>query len=242
MLCCVNAEWMRARLEALLTECVEYERLDRGGWNEAVLGPIMRRVHEQVPTARRIVEALDASLIPEDFGINVYMSGLHSTENTLRQALGLLRDLGELLINLAPDAPSLIADQLHPIVWQAAAPLWATGEYKAAATNSAVSLSAHNKKRVASHLNERELVQQVFSPDLPKADGNRLHLPGDRKDKTWKSAQEGLHLIAQGAFAGIRNPAVHVEGQWPEHVALEHLAVLSVVARWVDQTDVVQAS
>lgn len=100
-----------------------------------------------------------------------------------------------------------------------------------------MNLSAHVKTRVGSHLNERELVQQVFSPDLPRPGQARLHLPGDRADKNWKSAQEGLHLIAQGAFAGIRNIAVHGPEQWTEHEALEHLAVLSVVARWADLTE-----
>ena len=151
-------------------------------------------------------------------------------------ALGLLADKNELAAMLAPDAPSLAADQLHPIIWQSAAPLWDTGEYKTAVQQAAVNLSAHIKTRVGSHLNERELVQQVFSPDQPKPGQSRLHLPGSRDDKNWKSAQDGLHLIAQGAFAGIRNIAVHGPGQWTEHEALEHLAVLSVVARWADIT------
>ncbi len=229
---------MRERLEALLTECVDYARYNGDDWNEAAQGPIMERVDRQVPTARRIIEMLDPSLIPEDFGVNAYLGGLRQTETAVRRALGLLEDLDEIRTNLAPDSPTLVADQLHQVVWAAASPLWPTGEYKAATMNAAVSLSSHIKKRVGSHLNERELVQQVFSPDPPKAQQKRLHLPGDTKDKNWRSAQEGLHLVAQGAFAGIRNPAVHVEDQWPEHVALEHLAVLSVVARWADRTDV----
>jgi hypothetical protein len=68
----------------------------------------------------------------------------------------------------------------------------------------------------------------------------RLHLPGDKNSKTWRSRQEGLHLVAQGAFAGIRNVAAHTEAEWTEQVALEHLAVLSVVARWADETEVVK--
>jgi hypothetical protein len=53
------------------------------------------------------------------------------------------------------------------------------------------------------------------------------------------SRQEGLHHLAQGTFAGIRNIATHEEEEWPEQVGLEHLAVLSVVARWTDETEVV---
>lgn len=151
-------------------------------------------------------------------------------------ALGLLADQDDLAAMLAPDAPSLVADELHPVIWESAAPLWNTGEYKTAVQQAAVSLSAQIKARVVSHMNERELVQQVFSPDPPKPGQVRLHLPGDRSDKNWRSAQEGLHLIAQGAFSGIRNIAVHGTDQWTEHQGLEHLAVLSVVARWADLT------
>ncbi len=33
--------------------------------------------------------------------------------------------------------------------------------------------------------------------------------------------------------------ATHTSDEWPEQVALEHLAVLSVVARWTDETEIV---
>jgi len=60
-----------------------------------------------------------------------------------------------------------------------------------------------------------------------------------QEDDNWKSRQQGVHLLAQGAFAGIRNIAVHDEALWSEHEALEHLAVLSVVARWADDAALV---
>ena len=62
-----------------------------------------------------------------------------------------------------------------------------------------------------------------------------------KKSRTWRSRQEGLHLTAQGAFAGIRNIATHTADEWTEQVALEHLAVLSVVARWADETELVKS-
>jgi hypothetical protein len=106
---------------------------------------------------------------------------------------------------------------------------------------AAVSLSAHIAKKAGSSLTERELVAQVFSPSQPGPNQVRLHLRGDKSSRTWKSRQEGLHLLAQGAFARIRNVATHTEGEWSEQVALEHLAVLSVVGRWADETEVVTA-
>jgi hypothetical protein len=43
-----------------------------------------------------------------------------------------------------------------------------------------------------------------------------------------------------GAYAGIRNVAAHsVEPGWFEQEALEDLAVLSTVACWIEETEVV---
>jgi Protein of unknown function (Hypoth_ymh) len=88
-----------------------------------------------------------------------------------------------------------------------------------------VSLSAHIAKKAGSSLTERELVAQVFSPNQLGSNQVRLHLPGDKSTKTWKSRQEGLHLLAQGAFAGIRNVATHTESEWSEQVAQEQARV-----------------
>ena len=105
-----------------------------------------------------------------------------------------------------------------------------------------MSLSEHIAQKAGSPLRDRALVSQVFSPNPPSKGQVRLHMPGDKLSDTWKSRQEGLHLIAQGAFAGIRNVATHTGDEWTEQVALEHLAVLSVVARWTDETEVVTAT
>ena len=170
------------------------------------------------------------------------IAGASGSQHAVQEGLGILRDQDEWAANLAPDAPSLIADQFHPYVWAAASALWDTGQYRVAVGQEAVSLSAHIAKKAASPLSERELVSQVFSPGGPGPGQVRLHLAGDKSSKTWKSRQDGLHLLAQGAFAGIRNVATHTNDEWPEQVALEHLAVLSVVARWADETEVIPGS
>jgi hypothetical protein len=45
-------------------------------------------------------------------------------------------------------------------------------------------------------------------------------------------------LLAQGAYAGIRNISAHEDEEWTEQQALEYLAVLSVCARWADETEI----
>jgi hypothetical protein len=168
------------------------------------------------------------------------MLGASGAADAVEQALGILRDQDEWKVNLAPDAPSLVADQFHPTIWKAASAIWDTGQYRVAVQQGAVSLSAHIAAKAGSSLTERELVQLVFKADSPSAGQTRLHLPGDQTTRTWRSRQDGLQFLAQGAFAGIRNVATHTEDEWSEQVALEHLAVLSVVARWADETELVK--
>ena len=239
----MNREWMRERLESFKALCDRYETVHSSpaADHSGILVHLGDQMAPQMPTVREILKRLDPELA-EQVTEPGYTSGAFDSLRAVQQGLGILRDQDEWTANLAPDAPALIADQFHPHVWAAAAALWDTGQYRVAVGQAAVSLSAHIAKKAASPLSERELVAQVFSPGEPVPNQVRLHLAGDKSSKTWRSRQEGLHLLAQGAFAGIRNVATHTHDEWPEQVALEHLAVLSVVARWADETKVITGS
>jgi hypothetical protein len=237
----MNRDWMRERLEDYKILCDAYDLEDQR--SRGVQTPRKRELTSEfnavIPTVREIVKRLDLELV-ENITVPMYTSGTSHARQAAEQALGILRDQDEWKANLAPDAPSLVADQFHPNVWKAASAIWDTGQYRVAVQQSAVSLSAHIAAKAVSSLTERALVKQVFSPEEPRNGQQRLHMPGDKTSQTWKSRQEGLHLMAQGAFAGIRNVATHTGDEWPEQVALEHLAVLSVVARWTDETELVK--
>lgn len=232
---------MRQRLESFKALCVMYR-----DWVEkpsqadktSLLRSISDQTSFQLPTVREILKRLDPALA-EQVKRAEDVHGATDSLRAIQQGLGILSDMDQWPTNLAPDAPSLTADQFHPHVWAPAAALWETGQYRVAVGQAAVSLSAHIAKKANSSLSERELVAQVFSPSEPSANQLRLHLPGNKASRTWRSRQDGLHLMAQGAFAGIRNVAAHTESEWTEQVALEHLAVLSVLARWVDETETV---
>jgi hypothetical protein len=231
---------MRERLESFKALCEAYDLETRralGEYTDTQRG-ISDEMASQMPTVREILKRLDPDLV-ERVEMPTYTGGAYRSLRAVQQGLGILRDRDEWAANLAPDAPSLIADQFHPHVWAAASPLWDTGQYRVAVGQAAVSLSAHIAKKAASPLSERKLVAQVFSSAEPGPNQVRLHLVGDKSSETWKSRQDGLHLLAQGAFAGIRNVAIHTDDEWPEQMALEHLAVLSIVARWADETKVI---
>lgn len=226
---------MRSRLEECIELVESYDRTYRASaynYTEQVRA-LSRQATRAEPTVVQILKQLEPALSVDFVGAG------YDTSNGVERctkALGMLDDREEWAVRLAPDSPSLQAHQMHPVMWQAASPIWVTGEFKLAVQQAAVALSAHIRFKSGSHLTERELAQQVFSPEPPKVGQSRLHFVGDPRDKTWQSRQQGLHLMAQGAFAGIRNVAVHDEAQWGEHEALEHLAVLSVLARWTDET------
>lgn len=231
---------MRERLESFKVLCERYEVESRRTFDYTdTMRGISDQMAFQMPTVRQILMRLDPALA-QQVTEPQHLSGATGSLRAVQQGLGILRDREEWAVKLAPDAPSLIADQFHSRIWAAASALWDTGQYRIAVTQAAGSLSAHIAKKAGSQLTERELVNQVFSPSDPNSNQLRLHLPGEKSSKTWRSRQEGLHLLAQGVFAGIRNVATHTDDEWSEQVALEHLAVLSVVARWADETEVVR--
>jgi hypothetical protein len=237
----VQIDWMRQKLEDFLALCERYEAASYD-YDTPTRMAIIDKVDDALPTVEEIINQLDSKLLTDGFGTAFHMGGLTATARQTRKAIAILRDREEWKVNLAPDSPSLTADEFHPTIWKGAAEVWNTGEYKMAVQAACISLSAHIKEKAGSPpLNERALVAQVFSTEEPKSGQSRLHFRGNHADDIWKSRQQGLHLLAQGAFAGIRNIAVHDKVAWTEHEGLEHLAVLSVVARWADETQLVSA-
>jgi Protein of unknown function (Hypoth_ymh) len=238
----MNIDWMRQKLEHFLALCEEYERAWDivGDYDKTTMRPIEDAISDALPTVEHIIRQLDPRLLTDGFGQAALHGGMLESTRQTRRALAVLRDREDWKINLAPDSPSLPANEFHPSIWSAAAPVWDTGEYKLAAQSACVSLSAHIKDKAGSPpLHELALVAQVFSMEGAQPGQCRLHFPGAHSDENWKSRQQGLHFLAQGAFAGIANIAAHDHAAWTEHEALEHLAVLSVVARWADETHLV---
>ncbi|WP_442930414.1 TIGR02391 family protein [Mycobacterium sp. NBC_00419] len=56
-------------------------------------------------------------------------------------------------------------------------------------------------------------------------------------DPTVKAMRTGLLQFSQGCFAAIRNPATHGTTEMAPHLAMEQLAILSTLSRWIDQCD-----
>lgn len=86
---------------------------------------------------------------------------------------------------------------------------------------------------------ETDLFKQAFSLDEAKPGKARLLRMTDDGSNTCKSVQRGAMAFAEWVFAGIRNPLSHeADQELSEQEALDYLASLSVLARWVDGASV----
>lgn len=163
-------------------------------------------------------------------------------EATLRARQLLLRQQ-ELEENLGDDAPRISAGELHLWVWESARSLWKDGHFKQAVQNALIQLNAEaQKKSGRTDISEHDLFKQLFSTDPPKPGAPRLQR-SDRSDpKTFTSMQEGARALAEALYKGIRNPLNHrADHELSEQEALESLAAISTLARWVDDAELVTA-
>jgi len=159
-----------------------------------------------------------------------------------RYALGRLRTQEETRAKLGSASPQMSADALHPTVWGAASQLWADGHFDSAVQRAATFLNADVQDRVGRHdVSDASLMNEAFSSAPPAEGKPRLRWPGADDDLTVKSMRDGLRGYASGCFQAIRNPATHATEQSAKQVALEQLAALSLLARWVEQCELLSA-
>lgn len=156
-------------------------------------------------------------------------------------ALGVVKTRTETRAKLGTSAPTMKADALHPLIWDAAAKRWESEHYSDAVQRAATALSGHVKDLTERYeLGDSELMAQAFSPSPPQAGKPRLRWPGNDDDLTVKAMRVGILNMGQGVFAAIRNPATHSTDELPKQEALEQLATLSVLARWIDGCELVR--
>lgn len=86
---------------------------------------------------------------------------------------------------------------------------------------------------------ETDLFKRAFSLGAPAHRKPRLRRRKPDSTDTYKSVERGAWALAEGLYAGIRNPFNHED---PREIygqtALEYLAALSAIARWVDDAEV----
>lgn len=168
---------------------------------------------------------------------------LQSGLDLARRALGKLETAEETARHISGTvAPSMAADSLHPLIWDAASKLWNDGHLTAAVQRAATFLNAHVQDLTGRHdVSDSALMAQAFSPSAPEPEKPRLRWPGEDSNLTVKAMRTGLLQFSQGCFMAIRNPTTHGTTELSTQQALEHLAVLSMLARWIDGCELVDA-
>ncbi len=201
------------------------------------------RIARQAP----VVEAIFDRVIP-DWRTTVpepaFPSRWAQPREAAQRAITLLQRQAELREHLGDDAPTITASQLHPWAWEGARSMWASRHYSQAVVDALKKVNAEAQNKTGRHdLAEAELFRQLFSANPPKAGEPRLRLRKDEGSDTFKSAHRGAAALAEGLFAGIRNVVSHTvaETDADEQRALEQLAAVSVLARWVDEAERVTA-
>ncbi|MYS48190.1 hypothetical protein GTY23_44870 [Streptomyces sp. SID5998] len=240
---------MRQRLEAFEDMATKYLNLQRGPTLGRTLlssgttgtHPMAQQyrdaLYEAEPTVKRILDCLDPEL-SKSFSVS---GGLADAKNQVRRGLGILADKDEWAIRLTPDAPSLPADQLHPWVWGAARTFWESKHFRSAVHAAASAISAHLQNKLGRRdVTDAALVSEALSSNAPEPGKPRLRIPGDQTNPDVKSRQRGALMLGQGAYAALRNPAAHGVSDLPAQEALEQLATFSVLARLIDQCNVVR--
>ena len=160
-------------------------------------------------------------------------------EQAMRAKEGLERE-EEIRQNLGEDAPEISAASLHPWVWSGASSLWASGHFRSAVEDAAKKVNAETQNKIGRRdVSEANLFREAFSTDPPIPGRPRLRRMPSDGSRTYESMQRGAMALAEGIYRGIRNPLNHENPEdVPEQIALEYLAAMSVLARWVDEANV----
>lgn len=164
-------------------------------------------------------------------------------ENIIDACNQMIGQLDDLVARAEVEAPPKVGVAgMHAAVWGQASRLWRDGHYRQAVSAAADGVIGLVKARTGRNdIADTSQWQQAFSNNPPQPGQPRLRWPGDPNDQTVKSMNDGLRQFAPGAQMTIRNPATHGTGEMPEQEAAERLAVLSLLARWVDQCDLIEA-
>jgi hypothetical protein len=236
----MDRAWMREKLVSY-RELVQ-QFIDAGfPWATQQGRPLVDELHRQEPTVKEILKRLDPGIA--DFNLDAW-GGKNASPSgvmtSIQKGLGILDDQEEWAVRLLPDAPVLQADRFHPWVWDSARTLWETSHYRQAVHAAANAINAKTQAKLNRRdISDKKLMQEALT-SAPRPGVARLVVDtGGLSGESASGLQAAVNNFAVGCYLGIRNPAAHEhEVDWNEQTALEYLAALSVLARWIDKARV----
>jgi hypothetical protein len=214
------------------------------------LAPQVDALIDEVRTRTKLAHDVITVLGEKDLAAKVveHEEGLHGghpftqARIAIVEAIAILAQREELAEIVGPVGPRLVASELHPTIWGAAAKLWDDGHIRPAVQTAATALEGLLQGIAGPSLSGENLAI-LFSTNDPTTGSPRLRLRDVHPaSKTWRSAHEGAAALVRGAFMGVRNLVSHPG--WPDpssREAIEMLAVLSYVAHLIQRSDVVKS-
>lgn len=235
----IDAQWAIQSLREFIhaTDQVTYDNSGRG---LVILGTHQRMSNPKAAELAHVDEQILDCVLPEwrrdedkDDGTNPKRRWNHRRDWASRGIATLEREE-----ELGGRAPHVSASGFHSWVWGGASSLWQSGHYREAVEGAIRKLNAETQNKLGRRdVSETKLFIEAFSEQEATVNKPCLHRMKDDGSSTFKSVQRGARTFAEGVFAGIRNPLAHEACQeMPEQQALEYLAALSVLARWVDES------
>lgn len=194
-------------------------------------------VHRLEPVIERIIGTVDESLLRQLGARDSY----RERRDIAQRAIALIETHREVAEKLGPAAPQLGVAALHPVVGDVAATFWANEQYREAVNVAARAVNAHLQRALGrKDVSEAALIREAFSTKDPQAGQPRLRFPDTDQTadpKTWESRHGGARDFGAGLYAAVRNIEGHADpttGDLEPDYALECLASLSLLTRWID--------
>lgn len=129
---------------------------------------------------------------------------------------------------------------MHEVVWGAASTQWSTGHRHEAVLAAAKAVNSRLQEKLNRRdVSEAKLVREAFS-EKAESGKPRLRFAHIDDEQTRESMRQGVMSFGDGCFQAIRNPVGHLpndEHELEEQPALERLAALSLLLRWIDEAE-----
>lgn len=197
---------------------------------------LVAQMHNQLPLIEAIAREVDpevASTLREHL-----RRGHHGPiVDCCDLLLGTLNSASDIEAIVGPAGPRLAASQLHPWVWNAASEQWDASHRRDAIQRAATAVFDRELRAKVQIYDRQPLdLAGLFHISDPAQGELRLRVPGfEVGTPEWRDIHTGTMELAKGAISSIRNLATHDLDEPEEAVALEQLAVLSVLARRIDE-------
>lgn len=155
--------------------------------------------------------------------------------HTIEAIENLIRRLGETKADFGGDTAGRVRTafeglDLHLRIAGVCEDLYRDGHYRNAVLDASVALvNLVKEKSRRNDLDGAGLMTTVFSKNQPILAFN------ERRDKTEEDEQEGMMHLFLGAVLALRNPRAHALLDDSPEMALEYIALLSLLAKRVDQ-------